>query len=53
MRNANIARIRRREREWDSWWRYEASREALMRAGDGKEKTVVGSFPRDSQGPWP
>lgn len=31
------------------WWRYEASREALMRAGDGKEKTVVGSFPRESK----
>lgn len=34
MRNANIVRIRGREREWDSWWRYEASREALMRAGE-------------------
>lgn len=45
-----LCEIRGREREWDS--RGGAMKRVgkrLMRAGDGKEKTVVGSFPRDSK----
>lgn len=46
----DCAKLGEREREWDS--RGGAMKRVgkrLMRAGDGKEKTVVGSFPRDSK----
>lgn len=45
-------RIRKREREWHLSLHVEVSREGLTTAGDGKEKTVVGSFPHQ-EGSWP